>query len=188
MCGIAGEVRFDAPASPEAVHRMADALAHRGPDAEGFASDGTAALGHRRLSILDLVGGVQPMQREGVTLVFNGQAYDFVTLRAELASHGHTFTTRSDTEVVLRAYLQWEEDCFARLQGMFALALWDARTRKLVLARDRLGKKPLHVALAHRGHWLPELPAEGSPPRLSTASSSAPSSRPSSRMAAFPGR
>jgi len=163
MCGIAGEVRFDAPANTEAVHRMADALAHRGPDAEGFASDGMAALGHRRLCILDLVGGVQPMQREGVTLVFNGQAYDFVALRAELSGQGHAFTTRSDTEVVLRAYLQWGEECFARLQGMFALALWDAPKRRLVLARDRMGKKPLHVALAHRGHWLAELPAEGSP-------------------------
>ncbi len=162
MCGIAGEVRFDAPVGTEAVHRMADALAHRGPDAEGFASDGMAALGHRRLSILDLVGGIQPMQREGVTLVFNGQAYDFVALRTELSGRGHAFTTRSDTEVVLRAYLQWGEECFARLQGMFALALWDAPQRKLVLARDRMGKKPLHVALAHRGHWLPELPAEGS--------------------------
>jgi asparagine synthase (glutamine-hydrolysing) len=164
MCGIAGEVRFDAPASTEAVRRMADALAHRGPDAEGFASDGIAALGHRRLSILDLVGGVQPMQREGVTLVFNGQAYDFVALRAQLVGHGHAFSTRSDTEVVLRAYLQWGEECFARLQGMFAIALWDARSRKLVLGRDRMGKKPLHVALAHRGNWLHELPAEGATP------------------------
>jgi asparagine synthase (glutamine-hydrolysing) len=164
MCGIAGEVRFDAPADTEAVHRMANALAHRGPDAEGFASDGIAALGHRRLSILDIVGGVQPMQREGVTLVFNGQAYDFVALRTELAARGHPFTTRSDTEVVLRAYLEWGEECFARLQGMFAIALWDARRRKLVLGRDRLGKKPLHVALAHRGNWLGELPAEGGPP------------------------
>jgi asparagine synthase (glutamine-hydrolysing) len=164
MCGIAGEVRFDAPASTEAVHRMADALAHRGPDAEGFASDGTAAFGHRRLSILDISGGVQPMKREGVTLIFNGQAYDFVALRAELAARGHPFTTRSDTEVVLRAYLEWGEGCFAHLQGMFAIALWDAPRRKLVLGRDRLGKKPLHLALAHRGHWLSTLPAEGRPP------------------------
>ena len=161
MCGIAGEVRFDAPPSMEAVRRMADALAHRGPDAEGFASDGAAALGHRRLSILDIVGGVQPMQREGVTLVFNGQAYDFVALRSELVASGHPFTTRSDTEVVLRAYLQWGEACFARLQGMFAIALWDARHQRLVLARDRMGKKPLHLAIAHRGVFQHELPAEG---------------------------
>jgi asparagine synthase (glutamine-hydrolysing) len=164
MCGIAGEVRFDAPPSTEAVRRMAKALAHRGPDAEGFAFDGNAALGHRRLSILDIAGGVQPMEREGVTLLFNGQAYDFVALRAELSARGHAFTTRSDTEVVLRAYLAFGEDCFARLQGMFAIALWDARRRKLVLARDRMGKKPLHLALAHRGYWLEELPAEGAQP------------------------
>jgi asparagine synthase (glutamine-hydrolysing) len=161
MCGIAGEVRFDAKPDAEAVHRMADALAHRGPDAEGFATDGLAALGHRRLSILDIAGGVQPMQREGVILVFNGQAYDFIALRAELAALGHPFTTRSDTEVVLRAYLAWGEDCFQRLHGMFALALWDAPRRRLVLGRDRLGKKPLHLAIAHRGHFLEELPAEG---------------------------
>jgi asparagine synthase (glutamine-hydrolysing) len=164
MCGIAGEVRFDAPPNAEAVHRMADALAHRGPDAEGFATDSFAALGHRRLSILDLVGGVQPMEREGVTLVFNGQAYDFAVLRAELSARGHSFTTRSDTEVVLRAYLEWGEDVLLRLHGMFALALWDARNRKLLLGRDRMGKKPLHLAFAHRGHWLAELPAEGAPP------------------------
>ena len=164
MCGIAGEVRFDAPASPEGVHRMADALAHRGPDAEGFASDGVAALGHRRLSILDIAGGVQPMQREGVTLVFNGQAYDFVALRSELKARGHPFTTRSDTEVVLRAYLEWGEACFARLQGMFALALWDARQRRLVLGRDRLGKKPLHIAVALRGNWHRQLPLADSAP------------------------
>jgi asparagine synthase (glutamine-hydrolysing) len=163
MCGIAGEVRFDAPPSTEAVHRMADALAHRGPDAEGFASDGFAALGHRRLSILDLVGGVQPMEREGVTLVFNGQAYDFAALRVELSARRHPFTTRSDTEVVLRAYLEWGEDFLARLHGMFAIALWDARSRKLLLGRDRMGKKPLHLAINHRGQWLTELPAVGAP-------------------------
>ncbi len=161
MCGIAGEVRFDAPPSVDAVQAMGSALAHRGPDAAGFTSDGVAALAHRRLSILDLVGGVQPMQREGVTLVFNGQAYDFVGLRAELAAHGHPFTTRSDTEVVLRAYLQWGEDCFARLHGMFAIALWDARTRTLLLARDRLGKKPLHLAFALHGSWRTALPNAG---------------------------
>jgi asparagine synthase (glutamine-hydrolysing) len=164
MCGIAGEVCFDARPSTDAVRRMAGALAHRGPDAEGFFSDDTAAFGHRRLSILDIAGGVQPMEREGVTLIFNGQAYDFVALRTELAARGHPFTTRSDTEVVLRAYLEWGEDCFARLQGMFAIALWDAPHRKLLLGRDRLGKKPLHLALAHRGHWLRELPSEGGAP------------------------
>lgn len=164
MCGIAGEVCFDARPSADAVHRMAGALSHRGPDAEGFFADAHAAFGHRRLSILDIAGGVQPMEREGVTLAFNGQAYDFVSLRSELTARGHPFTTRSDTEVVLRAYLEWGEDCFARLQGMFALALWDAPRQRLLLGRDRLGKKPLHLALAHRGHWLTELPLEGGAP------------------------
>src|SRR5277367_2876747 len=103
MCGIAGEIRFDAAPDAAAVARMAGALVHRGPDAGGFFTQGPAALGHRRLSILDLEGGVQPMTREGVTLVFNGQAYEHAELRDELGAKGHPFTTRSDTEVVLRA-------------------------------------------------------------------------------------
>ena len=147
MCGIAGDIDLQQAPDLEGVRRMARALAHRGPDAEGFYQEGPAALGHRRLSILDLAGGVQPMVREGVALVFNGQAYEHEALREELRALGHPFSTRSDTEVVLRAYLQWGEECFAHLQGMFALALWDPRARKLVLARDRLGKKPLYYAL-----------------------------------------
>ena len=146
MCGIAGDIDLLHAPDSEGVRRMARALSHRGPDADGFFFEGPAALGHRRLSILDLEGGVQPMVREGVALVFNGQAYEHDALRAELRGLGHPFTTRSDTEVVLRAYLQWGEDCFAHIQGMFALAIWDPRSRKLVLARDRLGKKPLYYA------------------------------------------
>ena len=160
MCGIAGEVRLDAPADAEAVRRMTAALLHRGPDGEGSFFDGAAALGHRRLSILDLEGGAQPMTREGCTIVFNGEAYDHAALRAELAAAGHPFTTRSDTEVVLRAYLAWGEAFVERVHGMFALALWDARGRRLLLARDRLGKKPLHLALRRGGSWLQEPPAE----------------------------
>jgi asparagine synthase (glutamine-hydrolysing) len=152
MCGIAGEVDLAAAPDAAAVRRMADALAHRGPDAEGFFTEGPAALGHRRLSILDLAGGVQPMTRDGVTLVFNGQAYDHEALRTELRAKGHSFTTRSDTEVVLRAYLEWGEEFVSRLHGMFAIALWDARSRTLWLARDRLGKKPLYYA--QRGQKL----------------------------------
>ncbi len=147
MCGIAGDVDLLHAPDPEGVRRMARALAHRGPDADGFFFEGPAALGHRRLSILDIEGGVQPMVREGVALVFNGQAYEHDALRAELRGLGHSFTTRSDTEVVLRAYLQWGEGCFEHIQGMFAAGIWDARARKLVLARDRLGKKPLYYAL-----------------------------------------
>ncbi len=107
MCGIAGEVRLDGAPDAAAVTRMANALVHRGPDAGGLFAEGPAALGHRRLSILDIEGGVQPMTRDGVTLVFNGQAYEHEDLRAELRRKGHPFTTRSDTEVVLRAYLEW---------------------------------------------------------------------------------
>src|SRR5207302_5472595 len=116
-----------------------------GPDAEGFFIEGAAALGHRRLSILDLSTGDQPITRDGVTLILNGEAYDFAPLRDELRGRGHPFTTRSDTEVVLRAYLEWGENFAERVHGMFALALWDSRARKLVLARDRLGKKPIYL-------------------------------------------
>ena len=153
MCGICGDVDFAASPEEAAVRRMARALAHRGPDAEGFFVEGAAALGHRRLSILDLSGGVQPMVREGVALVFNGQAYEHEELRERLRAKGHPFTTRSDTEVVLRAYLEWGERFVEELHGMFAIALWDAPRRKLVLARDRLGKKPLYYALAEGGSW-----------------------------------
>ena len=146
MCGICGDVDLQRPPDTEGVRRASHALRHRGPDGEGFFCEGPAALGHRRLSILDIEGGAQPMTREGCTLVFNGEAYDFAELRDELRAKGHAFTTRSDTEVVLRAYLEWGEGFAERVHGMFALALWDARARKLVLARDRLGKKPLYYA------------------------------------------
>src|SRR5438552_16804436 len=118
MCGICGEVDLLGAPDEAPVRRMARALAHRGPDAEGFFTEGPAALGHRRLSILDLEGGVQPMTRDGVTLVFNGQAYDHQELREALRKLGHTFSTRSDIEVVLRGYQQWGEELFARLHGM----------------------------------------------------------------------
>ncbi len=144
MCGICGDVALLAAPDVDGVRRAARAIAHRGPDAESFFFEGPAALGHRRLSVLDLATGDQPMTREGVTLIFNGEAYDFAALREELRGRGHPFETRSDTEVVLRAYLEWGENFAEHVQGMFALALWDARSRKLVLARDRLGKKPLY--------------------------------------------
>jgi asparagine synthase (glutamine-hydrolysing) len=163
MCGVVGEVRFGAQPDHEGVRRATQALAHRGPDAEGFFSDGVASLGHRRLSILDLAGGVQPMVQERVALVFNGQAYEHDELREELRGLGHPFGTRSDTEVVLRAYLQWGESFAARVHGMFAIGLWDARDQSLTLARDRLGKKPLYYALQGAGgEWLTgEPPEEG---------------------------
>jgi asparagine synthase (glutamine-hydrolysing) len=163
MCGIAGEVRFDGPPNAEAVQRMTGALVHRGPDGEGFYSDAAAALGHRRLSILDLVGGSQPMIRQGCAIVFNGEAYEFEELRQILVQRGHEFRTRSDTEVVLEAYLEWGDHFVERVHGMFALALWDSRRRRLVLARDRMGKKPLYYALAGPGTWCRELASERQP-------------------------
>jgi asparagine synthase (glutamine-hydrolysing) len=153
MCGICGDVDFAAAPDESAVRRMARSLAHRGPDAEGFFLEAPAGLGHRRLSILDLSGGVQPMVRDGVALSFNGQAYEHEEVRERLRAKGHSFTTRSDTEVVLRAYLEWGERFVEELHGMFAIALWDAPRRKLVLARDRLGKKPLYYALAQGSVW-----------------------------------
>src|SRR5437899_1449472 len=153
MCGICGDVDLLGAPDEGPVRRMARALAHRGPDAEGFFVEGSAALGHRRLSILDLEGGVQPMVRDGVALVFNGQAYEHGEVRERLRARGHAFSTRSDTEVVLRAYLEWGERFVEELHGMFAIALWDTGQRKLVLARDRLGKKPLYYALAQGNAW-----------------------------------
>jgi asparagine synthase (glutamine-hydrolysing) len=169
MCGICGDVDLAGAPDVEGVRRAARAIQHRGPDAEGFFFEGPAALGHRRLSILDLESGDQPMTREGVTLVFNGEAYDFAELRDELRAKGHAFTSRSDTEVVLRAYLQWGESFVERVHGMFALAIWDPRARKLVLARDRLGKKPLYYFARDSrcvfGSELKALVAHGAAPR-----------------------
>lgn len=151
MCGIAGEIDFRSKPSIEALRRMSASLRHRGPDAEGFFAEGPVGLAHRRLSILDLQTGGQPMLRGECALVFNGEIYGFSTLREELVALGHGFTTRSDTEVVLEAYLEWGEAFASHLDGMFALALWDGRGRKLILARDRAGKKPLYFALETAG-------------------------------------
>src|SRR5256885_5353255 len=143
MCAICGAVDRAGTPDGEGARRAARAIAHRGPDAEAFFFDGPAGLGHRRLAILDLESGDQPMVRDAVAVVFNGEAYDFASLREELGAKGHPFSSRSDTEVVLRAYLEWGEDFAEHVHGMFALAIWDSRRRKLVLARDRLGKKPI---------------------------------------------
>jgi asparagine synthase (glutamine-hydrolysing) len=169
MCGICGDVDLAGAPDAEGVRRAARAIAHRGPDAEGFWFEGPAGIGHRRLSILDLESGDQPMQREGVVIAFNGEAYDFAPLREELRAKGHPFTSRSDTEVVLRAYLEWGEEFPEHVHGMFALALWDSRRRKLLLARDRLGKKPLYYFLRGSrvvfGSELKALLAHGGVPR-----------------------
>ncbi|HTH17236.1 MAG TPA: asparagine synthase (glutamine-hydrolyzing) [Magnetospirillum sp.] len=154
MCGIAGWIdRESAPIGPGTIDGMTAAIAHRGPDGSGR-WDGVGgggkwrlSLGHRRLAIIDLEGGVQPMVAPGgrAVLVFNGEIYNFQELRAELAAGGYEFSTHSDTEVLLAAYLAWGTECVSRLRGMFAFALWDAARERLFLARDRFGKKPLYL-------------------------------------------
>ncbi len=147
MCGIAGSFLFDAAArvDPAVLRAMTDALAHRGPDADGFYVDGSTGLGHRRLSIIDLQTGDQPLSNEdgSVWVVFNGEIYNFLDIRAELAGRGHVFKTGTDTEVIVHGYEEWGDDVVEHLDGMFALAVWDGRARRLLLARDRFGTKPL---------------------------------------------
>ena len=145
MCGIAGQLSFAGP-DRDAVARMTRALAHRGPDAEGFATQGPIAFGHRRLSIIDIAGGSQPMFSPDGTLgvVFNGEIYNYRELRDELS--GHRFRTASDTEVLLHLYQELGEVFVDKLEGMFAFALWDARAQRLVAARDRFGEKPFLYA------------------------------------------
>ena len=154
MCGIAGfaEKAPNALSRREAdfglVHRMCEVIRHRGPDDEGIHVEAGVGLGMRRLSIIDLSTGHQPIHNEdeSVWIVFNGEIYNYRELRKELEASGHRFYTSSDTETIVHAYDQWGEDCFARLRGMFGVALWDRRRQTLVLARDRAGIKPLHYA------------------------------------------
>src|SRR5882672_5906201 len=148
MCGITGIVYTDPthPVDGTLLRRMTKALAHRGPDADGYLFGQGAALGHRRLSIIDLSTGDQPIYNEDRTkaIVFNGEIYNFRELRAELEARGHRFATSSDTEAIVHAWEEYGDDCVRRLRGMFAFALWDLRKRRLLLARDRVGKKPLY--------------------------------------------
>ena len=147
MCGIVGFTTpgQDPAAAKQIVQGMADLIRHRGPDGEGCYADGTAALGHRRLSVIDLAGGGQPMLNEDGTLVvvFNGEIYNYKTLRARLQQRGHTFATDSDTEVLLHGYEEWGRDLPCRLRGMFAFAVWDRTCGTLFCARDLFGIKPL---------------------------------------------
>ena len=150
MCGIAGIVAADAlgPEDRGRVIAMRDVIAHRGPDDAGLYLDGHAALGHRRLSIVDLAAGHQPLANEedAIWIVFNGEIYNHAEVRPLLESAGHKYRTRSDTETIVHAYEQWGDACVERLRGMFAFAIWDARRRRLLIARDRLGVKPLYWA------------------------------------------
>ena len=151
MCGITGVVYSERGRNvdPGVLKRMADSIAHRGPDADGFHFDRNAGLAHRRLAIIDLEGGDQPIGNEDgtVQVVFNGEIYNFRELRSELESKGHTFRTLSDTEVIVHLYEELGDSCVERLRGMFAIALWDARKQRLLLARDRVGIKPLFVSV-----------------------------------------
>ncbi len=157
MCGITGAVWFDPSQriAPEIIDRMTDVLIHRGPDDRGqyyseFQSDAAGCtpgvgLGFRRLSIIDLAGGHQPMSNEdeSIWMVFNGEVYNYKQLRHRLDGTGHYYRTDCDAESVIHLYEDLGTDCFQHLNGMFAVAIWDRNRRQLVLARDRLGKKPL---------------------------------------------
>ncbi|MFY9644776.1 MAG: asparagine synthase (glutamine-hydrolyzing), partial [Terriglobales bacterium] len=151
MCGIAGVVSAtrESDISEALVHHMCEQIVYRGPDDEGLHVADGAGLGMRRLSIIDLSGGHQPVFNEdrSAWIVFNGEIYNFLELRPELEKRGHRFLTKSDTEVIIHLYEEMGADCVQKLRGMFALAIYDRKKRKLVLARDRMGKKPLHYAL-----------------------------------------
>ena len=155
MCGIGGFVDYkrDARHYAAAAHSMQHALMPRGPDAAGEYQDADAVLVHRRLIVIDPEGGAQPMHApDGDTvLVYNGELYNTEEIRKDLLARGHTFRGHSDTEVLLHAFLEWDTDAFARLNGIFACAFWQPRARRLVLCRDRLGVKPLFVARVHGG-------------------------------------
>jgi asparagine synthase (glutamine-hydrolysing) len=168
MCGIYGIYQLDGARAPaESLTRMGRVIVHRGPDDEGIFADGRCAIGMRRLSIIDLAGGHQPIANEDESLVVvcNGEIYNFRELRRELEAKGCRFKTHSDTEVVLHAYAEWGEGFVGRLNGMFGFALWDARTQTLLVGRDRLGIKPIYyvddgrrVAFASEAKALLELP------------------------------
>jgi asparagine synthase (glutamine-hydrolysing) len=148
MCGICGQFNFESgtPVDPAVVSAMARSIAHRGPDDEGYHFSGSMGMGFRRLSIIDLAGGHQPMSdaEQSVWVAFNGEIFNFPELRAELERLGHVFRTRSDTEVIVHGYKQWGTGVLSRLNGMFGLAIWDEHRRKLVLARDAAGIKLIY--------------------------------------------
>src|SRR5215813_5928719 len=146
MCGIAGIVDLAGrPVDCALVRKLCAELSHRGPDDEGYYVDRQVTLGQRRLAILDVAGGRQPMSNEdkSVWVTFNGEIYNFQELRQDLEKLGYRFATRSDTEVIVHAYKAYGTDCVKHFRGMFAFALWDQHAQTLFLARDRVGKKPL---------------------------------------------
>lgn len=147
MCGICGIYNLNGePVDSALLARMNNTMTHRGPDDEGYFLDGAVGLGHRRLSIIDLNTGHQPLFNEDgkIAVVFNGEIYNFQEIRTDLETRGHIFSTHTDTEVIVHSYEEWGTDCVDRFRGMFAFAVWDGRKRQLLLARDRLGIKPLY--------------------------------------------
>ncbi|MCB1623995.1 MAG: amidotransferase 1, exosortase A system-associated, partial [Pseudomonadales bacterium] len=157
MCGISGivDLRERRPVDERLLRAMNDAIAHRGPDGHGFHVSPGVGLGHRRLSIIDLEGGKQPLYNEdgSVVVTYNGEIFNFAELVTELTQLGHRFRTRCDTEVIVHAWEQWGEAALERFNGMFAFALWDERQQRLFIARDRLGVKPLHYCILPSG-WI----------------------------------
>src|SRR6266511_3823581 len=155
MCGICGIYHYNSgePISEQGLYDMLAVIRHRGPDDEGVYITDRLGLGMRRLSIIDLAGGKQPIQNEdgSVVVVFNGEIYNYRELTDRLRARGHVFATASDTEVIVHLYEDCGDDCVRELRGMFGFALWDARRRRLLLARDRLGIKPLYYARTGRG-------------------------------------
>ncbi len=151
MCGIAGIFEFQhaAHADPNVLRRMCDVITHRGPDDDGIYTQGRLGLGMRRLSIVDLATGHQPLSNEDGSLwiVFNGEIYNHRALREQLITCGHSYRTQSDTETIVHLYEEYGKDCVQHLRGMFAFAIWDARRKLLFIARDRLGIKPLYYRL-----------------------------------------
>ncbi|HZC80448.1 MAG TPA: asparagine synthase (glutamine-hydrolyzing), partial [Nitrospiraceae bacterium] len=152
VCGIAGIIgaERDQRVNPSEIQRMCDTIVHRGPDDEGVFVQGNIGLGMRRLSIIDLSCGHQPIHNEDQTIwiVFNGEIYNFLELRPELERRGHRFYTNTDTEVIVHLYEEFGDECVGKLRGMFAFAIWDKKRQRLFLARDRFGKKPLHYAVS----------------------------------------
>ena len=151
MCGICGQYNFrdQKPVDPEVIRRMTQTMVHRGPDDQGYYFSGPLGFGFRRLSIIDLEGGHQPMadRERSVWLVFNGEIYNFPELKKELEGYGHVFQTRCDTEVIIQGYKQWGEDVFNHLNGMFGVAIWDEGKKKLIISRDPMGIKLIYYKI-----------------------------------------
>jgi len=151
MCGIAGFIHFDKlrAANPVILKKMTDIISHRGPDGEGFYLQDNLGLGHRRLAIIDLTTGQQPMFSEDgkIVLVFNGEIYNYVELKEDLKNQGFVFKTTSDSEVIINAYRAWGVDCLKKFNGMWAICIWDENKQQLFLSRDRIGEKPLYYAV-----------------------------------------